>query len=164
MRTKECSKCHETKPSNLFSMHPSTKDGLQSACKSCKNLYSKQCKSTHKAEIAECNRLYKVTHRPELAAKSRRWRAANPAANAASHQRWYNEHPGAKQAQRALKHAIQAGRILKPLSCEICGSPSEILQGHHHLGYDHPLTVQWVCPPCHGTTFSSYVERERRAA
>lgn len=160
MKTKLCSRCGEVKPFDQFSRDCRAKDGLQSACRSC----MKQHRITHKVEIAKHDRLYHSAHRPQQAARNRRYHAANPAAKSASTQRWDAAHPGAAAARVRVQYALKAGRLIKPISCELCGSQPEILQGHHHLGYEHPLQVQWLCSPCHGMTFSSYIERERRAA
>lgn len=60
-------------------------------------------------------------------------------------------YPEKLRARARLKHAVQLGDLPKPGTCEACGQavPKRLLHGHHHLGYDRPLEVQWLCAPCH---------------
>jgi hypothetical protein len=44
MSVKNCSKCNQTKDISNFCKHPNTKDKLNSTCKTCNNIYSKQWK------------------------------------------------------------------------------------------------------------------------
>lgn len=52
-------------------------------------------------------------------------------------------------ARSALRRAVKAGVIWKPDVCSRCGCNSVKIHGHHHAGYDRPLDVKWLCPPCH---------------
>jgi hypothetical protein len=56
------------------------------------------------------------------------------------------------KAQVAARNAVRRGILHKPSSCEGCGLRVEKrkLAGHHFKGYNEPLSVQWLCPPCHG--------------
>lgn len=49
------------------------------------------------------------------------------------------------KARSDLNHAIRDRRI-KRLPCESCGSSKS--EGHH-LNYDEPLKVKWLCKKCH---------------
>lgn len=60
------------------------------------------------------------------------------------------------KARRMVRHAISTGLLRRPDICEMCGgSPGQardgrpMIHGHHYLGYDNPLSVQWLCVPCH---------------
>lgn len=55
-----------------------------------------------------------------------------------------------RRARSALNAAVHSGKIVKPLSCEICGAIRRI-HGHHKSGYgkDHYLDVIWLCAKCH---------------
>jgi len=51
----------------------------------------------------------------------------------------------AKKARWDLNHAIERGDI-KRLPCENCGmEPAE----GHHVDYNKPLEVTWLCKNCH---------------
>ena len=47
--------------------------------------------------------------------------------------------------------AIKRGKIIKPDTCQSCGSivPKYKLDGHHFAGYDSALSVEWLCRSCH---------------
>lgn len=60
------------------------------------------------------------------------------------------------RAYVAVSTAVRNGTLVRPCICETCGSTPgsgrdgrPLIQGHHHLGYDLPLEVQWLCIPCH---------------
>lgn len=60
----------------------------------------------------------------------------------------YSKRPYArsKYLARQYKHtALQSGKIEKQ-PCAICGQ--EQVQGHH-LDYNKPLLIVWLCPKCH---------------
>jgi hypothetical protein len=47
--------------------------------------------------------------------------------------------------------AVQQG-ILKPMPCEVCGivqNPDGTPIHKHHLDYDKPLEIKWLCRTCH---------------
>ena len=53
-------------------------------------------------------------------------------------------------ARMAVYVAIKCGKLIKPVKCSMCLSPSK-LEAHHHKGYskDHHLDVIWLCNTCH---------------
>lgn len=60
------------------------------------------------------------------------------------------------RARAAVKRAIDTGRLVRPSSCSRCGAAERfgldgrsLIHGHHYLGYDHPLDVEWLCIDCH---------------
>lgn len=90
------------------------------------------------------------------------------AAQTARRRRYYQEHAAeelarAKPLKRTIKYrargtlrrAVRIGKIVKPTTCQECGSES-ILHGHH-TDYTRPLDVEWLCWPCHA-------RRHRRTA
>ncbi len=50
-------------------------------------------------------------------------------------------------ARLRLYQAIVRGKVRKPSLCENCGKNTD-LQGHH-IDYDRPLFVEWLCRKCH---------------
>jgi hypothetical protein len=62
----------------------------------------------------------------------------------------YREKPGValKEAARGMvAGALLAGRLVRPGRCEGCGQ--ECFAQAHHQDYGQPLSVDWLCRPCH---------------
>lgn len=57
------------------------------------------------------------------------------------------ENPKEYKARILVANAVKSKKIEKPLRCQHCGSDST-LHGHHY-DYDKPLSVIWLCVPCH---------------
>ena len=51
------------------------------------------------------------------------------------------------RANQALSNAIRNKRVIRSGSCWHCGSTDRI-EGHH-VSYDLPLDVVWLCRSCH---------------
>ena len=51
-------------------------------------------------------------------------------------------------ARITLANAVNAGRLVRPDRCGICGGTG-VIHGHH-ADYAEPLSVIWVCRACHG--------------
>jgi hypothetical protein len=51
-------------------------------------------------------------------------------------------------ARSKLNTYVRRGKIVRAEFCERCCSTGRI-EGHHHLGYDFPLAVRWLCRGCH---------------
>jgi hypothetical protein len=64
--------------------------------------------------------------------------------------RRHAKHPLNRKARGAVSSALNSGRLIKPLRCEICGCV-EKLEAHHYKGYEkeHWLDVQWLCHEDH---------------
>ena len=54
----------------------------------------------------------------------------------------------ARSAHSLLRYHIQAGHIIRPDTCEECGSKERRIEGAH-FNYDEPLRVRWLCRSCH---------------
>jgi hypothetical protein len=56
----------------------------------------------------------------------------------------------ARKHRQAHYDKIYARSVTKNLPhkpCEVCGEVK--VEAHHHLGYSHPYTVQWLCKKHH---------------
>lgn len=60
-------------------------------------------------------------------------------------------YPEKYKARSLVASAVASGKLVKPADCQECKTPTakELLHGHHYDGYDKPLSVQWLCLPCH---------------
>jgi len=50
------------------------------------------------------------------------------------------------RAYAKVRTALRTGELVRPSGCEDCPP----LHAHHHIGYDHPLDVVWLCAAHHG--------------
>lgn len=63
-------------------------------------------------------------------------------------QRWNNpNHRERIQARLTVRNAARRGDLVKPNECSQCGANGRIEA--HHRDYSQPLTVEWLCRPCH---------------
>lgn len=128
IRSKECFKCHETKPLTAFYKHSGMSDGRLGKCKDC----AKADVAAHRAANIDRIREYdrergKQQHRIDSAAEqSKLWRAADSRRVA---------------AHNAVARALRAGRLVKR-ACERCGDEHSVA---HHESYDRKLDVTWLC-------------------
>jgi hypothetical protein len=51
-------------------------------------------------------------------------------------------------ARQVLNKAVAAGEVVKPDTCQLCGSKPGRLNAHHEQ-YARPLDVLWLCMSCH---------------
>jgi len=91
------------------------------------------------------------TYREQQAAINKAWHERNAADPArlerkAEQMRGYaQQHKTRHAARRALRTAIESGRV-SPEPCAVCGAAR--VEGHH-VAYDMPLCVVWLCRPHH---------------
>jgi hypothetical protein len=74
-------------------------------------------------------------------AKSERGREVNKAAVS----RYRERHPDRAAAQNALLAAVRRGDLVKPATCQAIGCECTVSLHGHHVRYDQPLTVAWLC-------------------
>lgn len=69
--------------------------------------------------------------------------------------RHHERHPVQTVAKGLVRKAIARGDLVRPLTCEECGTiPPPTRSGRpsvqaHHPDYSQPLSVVWVCAVCH---------------
>ncbi len=52
------------------------------------------------------------------------------------------------KARAAIENALLRGDLVKPSTCEACGTYGCPIEGHH-VDYDYVLAVDWLCRDCH---------------
>lgn len=128
MREKACFKCGDVQPLDAFYRHPNMADGHLNKCKMCarrdvQDNYAKrraQYQSYDKSRYK--HRYQRGDFRPRDATK--------------------------EKARITLHNAINRGKVSRPPRCERCHATCK--PHGHHEDYSKPLTVQWLCRPCHG--------------
>jgi len=124
---KTCFKCEQEKPVDQFYRHPTMKDGRVNKCKKCNTF-----------DVRE-NRKLKVTYYREYDRKRGNRQTKEDRA------KYKNAWPEKYKAHCAVNNAVRDGRLKKE-PCEKCGRTD--VHGHHD-DYNKPLSVRWLCPPCH---------------
>ena len=134
MDFKRCRRCGVVKRSSEFHRHKGRPGGLQDRCKACHVDANRQSRLNNPAANRERNR-----HRSAMGvdrARKAAWRRANREK---------------VLAQKAVARAVEAGRLVRPGTCERCGVGSSVFRIEaHHDDYSHRLDVMWLCSPCHG--------------
>jgi hypothetical protein len=62
-----------------------------------------------------------------------------------------------QRAGNALTLAVNAGKVTRSPHCQICGRECKTFG--HHVDYDRPLDVIWLCSSCHRRNHE-YLSRE----
>ncbi len=130
MQTKICCRCKREKAIGEFYKH--SRDGCQSMCKLC-------CKARSKTEaFKQYQRAYQreYSKKPEVKSKLRESKAQ------------YRQRIDVRiknLARRYTNLAILRGELTRE-PCATCGKE----QGEaHHLDYEQPLMIVWLCEECH---------------
>lgn len=118
---KRCSTCKEYKSVESFCFRKSSSDGLEYQCSTCK---SKRMKKRYDS----------LTKDQKQAAWKKKM--SNP------------EFVKRKRCRNKTNNLIKFGKISIKNSCDICGSTENIEV--HHLSYDDPYAITWLCRECHG--------------
>lgn len=66
-----------------------------------------------------------------------------------------NKYPEKQFARKKVSNAINKGLLVRPLTCSQCNVHGRI-EGHH-LDYDRPLDVLWLCTSCHAKHHKDFV-------
>jgi hypothetical protein len=165
MDEKTCTHCKETKPIEGFSRRKSSKDGLQSWCKTCLNSRVRDWHEANRERAKALSRRWEVNNRQRVRENRRRWTERNPGYMPKYLDDWHAKNPGKlheylrrsnerhpeKIATRnALNKAVRRKEVVKPDSCECCQKKCSGRGLHaHHDDYDKPLEVRWLCRSCH---------------
>ena len=70
-----------------------------------------------------------------------------------------------EKAHDMVERAIQHGLLTRPEKCEVCGCSGTFSDGRsaiqaHHLDYNRPLEVKWLCQKCHHEWHKKYKAKE----
>ena len=161
---KTCSKCHESKPLNMFSPHAGRKDGRKTYCKSCCNVARRAQYQANPEKGRLAGRIrYHINPEKERAA-SQRWRQANPEKVRAASRAWGRANPDKKRLKKARRRARKMNAPINDLSaaqfaeicaafqhrCAYCGRKAKKLTIDHVTPYAHngSNTVWNVVPAC----------------
>jgi hypothetical protein len=60
---------------------------------------------------------------------------------------WYQKNKEKRRAHVLLNRAVKSGEIMRPQNCSQCLKLCK--PDGHHINYDEPLEVIWLCKTCH---------------
>ena len=117
MDTKTCTKCNRDLPLSEYHKDNRKGRGYYSSCHSCKAGY----KTANKDNLLVAQKDRNKRKRAELTPKRKVW--------------------------NKVYYAVKVGKIIKPDTCQICGTTDNIQA--HHEDYNKPFDIIWVCQHCH---------------
>lgn len=79
-------------------------------------------------------------------AKNNNWKGGVSKDHMRYRRRFLAKSPHKARVHRITQSAIRSGRLI-PAPCETCGATDRIHA--HHDNYRKPLSVRWLCQPCH---------------
>lgn len=138
MSEKICRDCGETKDLSQFFKHKQMLDGHLHSCKTCRSNYEKERRKNH-PEISKQyeNVRSKLPHRIEL--------------NTTVGKQYIKNNPERYIATNKVNNSLRDGKLQR-LPCICCGNTKVVA---HHVSYDLPLDVVWLCQKHHKETHAA---------
>jgi hypothetical protein len=155
---RQCSRCSQILPVSEFYRKSGRKDAWEGRCKACFNALLSIQRSSDEVRDSRAERRRKNRLTTNLPVRDRRHVAA-----------YRIRYPQKEASKRALNRAIESGDVVRPETCERCGTkPSPRSDGAasihgHHDDYSKPLDVKWLCGRCHTDTHRALAEKEPRS-
>ena len=144
--TKACFKCGTEKPLHDFYRHSRMADGHVNKCKECNK---KDVRENRRMRLDYYRKYDKKRYMEsdERKASCCKYVKDHPEKAREYKRKWEKLNPEKKKAQNTVNNAVRDGKLIKPDTCQECGS-SGIIHGHHD-DYRKPLDVRWLCAACH---------------
>lgn len=104
-----------------------------------------------------------LPHRVEAREKYQKTPAGKERSNAAKRS-YIQRNPEKRIAHNLTQSALKRNKVWRSPCCMAPGCfGTENLHGHH-VDYDKPLSVVWLCAPCHSRLHLDFTMRERASA
>lgn len=103
--------------------------------------YSGRCKPCH---LEHCKNLRNSDHGKKV---YKEWKQSESGKISVKKrmEKWREKNKEKRKAHSAISNAIRDNR-LKRKPCRLCNSPNGEA---HHLSYDDPYNIDWICKSCH---------------
>lgn len=158
MDGKACIGCGSFLPRLSFYANSCSRDGRGPRCKEC----VKAAVRANRAANLERYQAYDRdrANRPDRVAARAAYAktAQGKAARLAGGKAWVLRNGDKRQAYVKLGNALRDGKITRAEACE-CGATGRMHA--HHDDYTKPLSVRWLCVPCH-TALHVAINAQRR--
>jgi len=137
--TRKCRVCGEDKPIDQMATKHTAPGGKANICKPC------DCTRLQRQYVADHDRIrsqrkvhYQEHREALIQVKLTRYRG--------------EEYYARQEAYKARKR----GTLVPTAACADCGISDGAIHGHHE-DYSQPLSVEWLCPACHGKRHRKHV-------
>lgn len=144
---KTCKRCNTSKLFDKFYKHPKSKDGLDSKCKECAKKLSNANRLANIERVREYdrnrpNRLDRIAKQ-----KIRNQEEKTKLISRAAKSKYVQNNARKHKAHCALNNAVRDKRVIPWPVCFMhdCNNKPEA----HHIHYDLPLDVVWLCDRHH---------------
>lgn len=141
---KTCTRCHTQKEDTAFSWKVLNVRRM-AVCKYCISVRQKTPEYKERAKIAYKKHIQSESGKIKQRERCKKFRATQAFKESAIKSRL--KYPEKRAAQIKLTNALSSGKVTRPSNCSICGIACKP-EGHHY-DYSLPLSVIWVCRPCH---------------
>lgn len=145
MDTRTCSKCKKAKPIDEF--YKSTKPKIDSHCKECRREAGRIRNKTEKRKAYNKKHYERLKESGYYAEYSKR---PDVRKRKAEQMQKYSNDPALaiKHMARRIVRNNKRNEVINQQPCVMCGKEQTEA---HHLDYDRPLLIVWMCPDCHRT-------------
>ena len=165
---KKCKKCGKNKHLSEF-YKSGRKNGYSARCRAChsvavricimcgrsfeglpsKKLCSTECRAKHRPQTfkncSQCGTVFGPVDRLSVKYCSRDCKHKAQTTGRKTQRKTKTK---ARLAQSLVAYHIKVGNIIRPDTCEDCGSTDKKIEAAHY-DYDKPIKVKWLCRSCH---------------
>ena len=129
--TKLCCGCKNRLPLSMFYSQPRKNSVWYSGkCKPCFLEHYRKYRASKRGK--DVYRIWSSSERGKAVIKKRM-------------KRWESQNKLKHFAQTKVSNALRDGRLQR-LPCRICGN---LKSEAHHISYENPFNIDWLCKPCH---------------
>ena len=146
--SKICFKCEILKPLSEFYKHAKMADGHLNKCKECtKNDVKLNMERNYDYYREYDRQRANLTHRVDARVLYQKTDNGKKSGNKAK-KSWAESNTIKRSASYLVNNSVKSGKLIKKYECECCGVSGVKIHGHHD-DYAYPLSVRWLCSPCH---------------
>ena len=106
--------------------------------------WARKWKKQNPEKVKEYRRRWNLKHGDE----KNRWNREHPEKAEEARRRFRSNHPERNVVYCRVQRGIKNGRVQRPGTCSQCGTINALIEGHH-VDYNRPYDLRWLCHPCH---------------
>ncbi len=143
---KRCGQCGVEKPETEFYRRAKA-PWFRRECKRCTLENQKLYQTTHKQQKAVIGRAYRLAHKQERRLRQTAYGQKHSDRLLERLQERRRSNPARYRAYSTVGNHIRSGQLIRPSECSQCGKTERVVA--HHVDYERPLDVTWLCRTCH---------------